>query len=211
MEKYIKLVQFNILYPSGDFIEFDEKIYFREKQDLIKDSEQNAKLEKIIKSQSDKIVQLENTITIMTSLIGGLENKLRQLGNRLSQLESEQFYVLNRGELNCIPKVVDELILKSVVACTNNYPNGHEDFGAYFNYTYFSRKCEYKYDLRCLVNNSTDIFNKSWIMGSIKQEYERDHNNNFHRMFRGYHYSGDIEIKKKEFEEYKTTYKTKNF
>lgn len=111
----INYLVLNINFCS-EFIEFDEKIYFREKRLLLNEKEFNTKLEQVVKSQNDKIIQLENNISQMSDIIKRLENKL-------DKIETEQhyyydvFHYVNNNRINInpyIPKNIDEIIIDVV-------------------------------------------------------------------------------------------------
>jgi hypothetical protein len=143
----------NIIF-SSEFIEFEEKIYFREKSILLNNVEKNVKLEQLVKSQSEDIKQLKNTILQMSNIIERLEN-------RLDKLVSEQYYIIpkNSNELNSIPKIVNELILKSICD-PNNTMNFL--FCAVFNYEYMFCKCDYQYKLPLNCDNFVDNFGRTF-------------------------------------------------
>lgn len=70
---------------SNDYFDYAEQIYFQYKNKLLSEQmSNNKKLEQIIETQSQKIIQLTNTIGDMNGII-------EKLSNRLDKLESEQF------------------------------------------------------------------------------------------------------------------------
>ncbi len=115
----------NILF-SNEFVEFEEKIYFKEKQILLNELEPNSelesnsklepnnKLEQIIKLQNEKINQFENTIIKMNEIV-------EKLKTQVEKLESEQCYQMVGGLFNFseyIPKNINVVTLCIIDSAT---------------------------------------------------------------------------------------------
>jgi hypothetical protein len=97
----------NIKFDS-DFIDFEENIYFREKNDIIEDCNQIKKLNEIIVEQGNKIKYLENKLEqIMTS--------------QIDKIEDEQFITVYALDNNCQSKVFGRdakpRILRKNISC----------------------------------------------------------------------------------------------
>lgn len=101
---------------SFEFIEFEEKINFREKYVILSNSMQTNKLEQIVKSQSEEITQLKNTISQMSKLMSRLENKIDKFDNVINKIPLfDAWYVIdntNKRYSIKLPAKINELTFK---------------------------------------------------------------------------------------------------
>jgi hypothetical protein len=97
---------------SSDFIDFEENIYFREKNAMIEDCNQIKKLNEIVVEQENKIKRLEQIATEQ-------EDKIKCLENKLEQIEDQQFIMVrSRTTYNRISdNLTEQRIMRKNIQC----------------------------------------------------------------------------------------------